>query len=93
MREFCQWDESKSTLAQTLSIHRQRESIRQVAERVQQQHRSPVSILSRAPAEVLDERDAARAAELTPNMAVLGDPLPGRSALDAKLRARSLVTT
>jgi hypothetical protein len=28
------------------------------------------------------------AQELTPNMVVLGDPLPGRSALDAKLRLR-----
>jgi hypothetical protein len=34
----------------------------------------------------LAEREAAWAAELTPNMAVLGDPLPGRSALDAKHR-------
>jgi hypothetical protein len=38
------------------------------------------------PQEVLAERDAAWANEVTPNMAVLGDPLPGRSALDAKLR-------
>ena len=42
-----------------------------------------------APQEVLAERDAAWANELTPNMAVLGDPLPGRSALDAKLRNRT----
>jgi hypothetical protein len=36
--------------------------------------------------EVLAERETAWAAELTPNMVVLGDPLPGRSALDAKHR-------
>jgi hypothetical protein len=40
-----------------------------------------------APREVLAERETAWAAELTPNMVVLGDPLPGRSALDARLRA------
>jgi hypothetical protein len=39
-----------------------------------------------APGEVLAEREIAWAAELTPNMVVLGDPLPGRSALDAKHR-------
>jgi hypothetical protein len=39
-----------------------------------------------APGEVLAEREAAWAAELTPNMVVLGDPLPGRSALDARHR-------
>ena len=39
-----------------------------------------------APGEVLAEREAAWAAELTPNIVVLGDPLPGRSALDAKHR-------
>jgi hypothetical protein len=39
-----------------------------------------------APSEVWAEREAAWRAELTPNMAVLGDPLPGRSALDAKHR-------
>ena len=39
--------------------------------------------VSCSPGEVLAEREAAWAAELTPNMAVLGDPLPGRSALDA----------
>jgi hypothetical protein len=87
MREFSQWN-ANSTLAQTLSIRGQRDATRPDADRVQ--HRSPVSILSRAPAEVLNERDAARAAELTPNMAVLGDPLPGRSALDTKLRTRSI---
>ena len=42
-----------------------------------------------APCEVLAEREAAWAAELTPNMVVLGDPLPGRSALDAKHRTSS----
>jgi len=45
-----------------------------------------LALFWRAPQEVLAERDAAWANELTPNMAVLGDPLPGRSALDAKLR-------
>jgi hypothetical protein len=35
---------------------------------------------------VCAERETAWAAELTPNMVVLGDPLPGRSALDAKHR-------
>ena len=39
-----------------------------------------------APREVLAEREAAWTAELTPNIVVLGDPLPGRSALDAKHR-------
>ena len=39
-----------------------------------------------APDEVLAEREAAWTAEWTPNMMVLGDPLPGRSALDAKRR-------
>jgi len=48
----------------------------------------PIALFRQAPQEVLAERDAAWANELTPNMAVLGDPLPGRSALDAKLRYR-----
>ena len=52
-----------------------------------QRHRIHVFARSRARVDVLAERDAATAAELTPNMAVLGDPLPGRSALDAKMRA------
>ena len=39
-----------------------------------------------APGKVWAEREAAWAAEWTPNMMVLGDPLPGRSALDAKYR-------
>lgn len=39
-----------------------------------------------APREVWAERDNAWRVEQTPNMAVLGDPLPGRSALDAKTR-------
>ena len=38
------------------------------------------------PDEVLAEREAVWRAELTPNMVVLGDPLPGRSALDVKRR-------
>ena len=45
-----------------------------------------IPIFRAAPGEVLAEREAAWAAELTPNMVVLGDPLPGRSALDAKYR-------
>jgi hypothetical protein len=45
-----------------------------------------IAMFRAAPNEVLAEREAAWAAELTPNMAVLGDPLPGRSALDAKHR-------
>ena len=45
------------------------------------------TIARRAPPdEVLAEREAVWTAELTPNMVVLGDPLPGRSALDAKRR-------
>jgi hypothetical protein len=36
----------------------------------------------RPPSEVLADRDRSREAELTANMVVLGDPLPGRSALD-----------
>ena len=39
-----------------------------------------------APDEVLAEREAVWTAEWTPNMVVLGDPLRGRSALDAKRR-------
>jgi hypothetical protein len=45
-----------------------------------------IVLLRSAPREVLVERDAAWAAEPTPNMVVLGDPLPGRSALDARRR-------
>jgi hypothetical protein len=45
-----------------------------------------IALFRAAPGEVLAEREAAWAAELTPNMVVLGDPLPGRSALDAKHR-------
>ena len=44
-----------------------------------------IAMFRAAPDEVLVE--AAWAAELTPNIVVLGDPLPGRSALDAKHRA------
>jgi hypothetical protein len=46
-----------------------------------------IVMLRTVPREVLAEREAAWAVELTPNMAVLGDPLPGRSALDARHRA------
>jgi hypothetical protein len=53
---------------------------------VQQQTGVRVIPFLRAQDKVLAEREAAFAAELTPNMAVLGDPLPGRSALDAKHR-------
>jgi hypothetical protein len=49
-------------------------------------NRRTIAMFRAAPNEVLAEREAAWAAELTPNMAVLGDPLPGRSALDAKHR-------
>ena len=45
-----------------------------------------IPLFRAAPDEVLAEREAAWAAELTPNMVVLGDPLPGRSALDARCR-------
>jgi hypothetical protein len=45
-----------------------------------------VVLVRTAPSEVWAERQAAQAAEQTPNMVVLGDPLPGRSALDAKNR-------
>ena len=45
-----------------------------------------IALFRAAPDEVLAEREAAWAANLTPNMVVLGDPLPGRSALDAKHR-------
>ena len=44
-----------------------------------------IALFRAAPGEVLAERETAWAAELTPNMVVLGDPLPGRSALDANL--------
>jgi hypothetical protein len=36
------------------------------------------------PPEVIADRDYAYAAEPNPNIAILGDPLPGRSALDRK---------
>jgi hypothetical protein len=45
-----------------------------------------IALFRAAPGEVSAERETAWAAELTPNMVVLGDPLPGRSALDAKHR-------
>jgi hypothetical protein len=45
-----------------------------------------IPLFRAAPAEVLAEREAMWTADLTPNIAVLGDPLPGRSALDAKRR-------
>jgi len=48
--------------------------------------RHAVALFRTAPDEVWAEREAAWRAELTPNMVVLGDPLPGRSALDAKHR-------
>jgi hypothetical protein len=48
--------------------------------------RQAAALSRTAPNEVWAEREAAWRAELTPNMAVLGDPLPGRSALDAKRR-------
>jgi hypothetical protein len=36
-----------------------------------------IPLFRAAPAEVLAEREAMWTADLTPNMAVLGDPLPG----------------
>ena len=48
--------------------------------------RHAVALFRTAPDEVWAEREAAWSAEMTPNMVVLGDPLPGRSALDAKRR-------
>jgi hypothetical protein len=45
-----------------------------------------IALFRAAPGEVSAEPEAVWAAELTPNMVVLGDPLPGRSALDAKHR-------
>ena len=45
-----------------------------------------VALFRAAPEEVLAEREVVWTAELTPNMVVLGDPPPGRSALDAKRR-------
>ena len=45
-----------------------------------------IAMFRAAPDEVLAEREAAWAAELTPNIVVLGAPLPGHSALDAKHR-------
>ena len=48
-----------------------------------------IALFREAPGEVLAERETAWAAELTPNMVVLGDTLPGRSALDAKARLRT----
>ena len=53
---------------------------------VEPEVRHAVALFRTAPDEVWAEREAAWAAELTPNMVVLGDPLPGRSALDAKHR-------
>jgi hypothetical protein len=52
-----------------------------------------IVLLPIVPREVLAEREAARAAELTPNIVVLGDPLPGRSALDARHRLRADLNT
>jgi hypothetical protein len=43
-------------------------------------------VFADSPSTMALERETAWAAELTPNMVVLGDPLPGRSALDAKHR-------
>ena len=55
--------------------------------------RETIVLLPIVPREVLAEREAARAAELTPNIVVLGDPLPGRSALDARHRLRADLNT
>ena len=48
------------------------------------EHRN--ALFRSTPHEVLTEREVVWTTELTPNMVVLGDPLPGRSALDAKRR-------
>jgi hypothetical protein len=48
--------------------------------------RHEIALFRAAPGEVLAERESAWAAELTPNMVILGDPLPGRSALDVRCR-------
>ena len=48
--------------------------------------RNAAALSRTAPNGVWAEREAAWRAELMPNMVVLGDPLPGRSALDAKRR-------
>ncbi len=50
------------------------------------ERRHAVALFRTAPDEVLAERETAWRAELTPNMVILGDPLPGRSALDANRR-------
>jgi hypothetical protein len=42
----------------------------------------------RVPPHVLAERDRLLDVELTANQELLGDPLPGRSALDQKIKAR-----
>jgi hypothetical protein len=57
------------------------------AEEIELRH--TIAMFRVIPNEVWAEREAACGAELTPNMAVLGDPLPGRSALDAKYRTSS----
>jgi hypothetical protein len=54
--------------------------------------RHEIALFRAAPGEILAERESAWAAELTPNLVVLGDPLPRRSALDAKHRT-SLLTS
>jgi hypothetical protein len=51
-----------------------------------------IELFRAAPGEVLAEREAAWVAEWTPNMMVLGDPPPGRSALDAKTSHVSALT-
>ena len=45
-----------------------------------------IGLFRAAPGKVPAEPEAVWTAELTPNMVVLGNPLPGRSALDAKYR-------
>ena len=57
---------------------------RLIAEEMELEH--TIARFRAAPDEVLVEREAAWATEWTPNMVILGDPLPGRSALDAKYR-------
>lgn len=43
-------------------------------------------VFEKAPAHVLAERERCMAYEPTPNILILGDPVPGRSALDQRGR-------
>ena len=78
--------DARNNLGQRNKGIRMRGSRRWSAEEKELELERTIPIFRAAPGEVLAEREAAWAAELTPNMVVLGDPLPGRSALDAKYR-------